>query len=120
MPTVLLVQSDPEVREVSAEWLRQAGFFVLECATGEEAVSLARVYVRRIDAVICDLLLLRMNGLRLVTELRKKDLQMRAIILSGGDRPADCVEQNVTLLQQPIDYEILVKLVRQLVDGQGA
>lgn len=115
MPTILLVQGDEDNRELSAEWFRQSGYFVLDCASGEEALSLATAYRREIDAVVTDLVLLHMNGLRLIQELREVRPNLRALLLSGASIPAAFGAQEVTFLQTPCEHPTMVSLVRSLL-----
>jgi two-component system OmpR family response regulator len=115
MSTILLVQSDADAREVSREWLRQAGYFVLACASGEEALSLANVYRRKIHAVVTDLVLLHMNGIRVVKKLRENRPELRALILSDGRTPADIEGQEMSFLQSPVEHPVLVEIVRNLI-----
>lgn len=117
MATILLVQADADAREVSTEWLRQAGYFVLACASGEEALSLANVYRREIDAVVTDLVLLRMDGVRVVTELREKRPGLRALILSGDQIPADFGAQEFIFLETPVEHRRMVQLVHNMIGG---
>ncbi len=54
--TVLLIEDGQSLRWILCEILREAGYYVLEAATAEQAVRIAR-NAESIDLLICDVLL---------------------------------------------------------------
>jgi DNA-binding response OmpR family regulator len=40
--TILIVEDDPRIAEIEADYLRRAGYAVVTTSTGEEALTLAR------------------------------------------------------------------------------
>jgi two-component system, cell cycle sensor histidine kinase and response regulator CckA len=79
---ILLVEDDPLVRTVSAELLARAGYDVDDVPGGEEALN-------RIDGglaydlVVTDFMMPRMTGLQLVSELRRREIDVPVIYTSG-------------------------------------
>ena len=67
--TILLVEDDPSIREVTAIGLRNAGFSV-ETATDGRA-GLDRFAAGGIDLVLLDVMLPRMDGLEVAREIRR-------------------------------------------------
>ncbi|MGH8874826.1 MAG: response regulator, partial [Acidimicrobiia bacterium] len=59
--TVLLVEDDPSIRELTELGLRAAGFRVVCAADGQE--GLHRFRAERPEAVVLDLMLPRLDGL---------------------------------------------------------
>ena len=68
MTSVLAVDDGASDRELLATVLRHAGYNVLEAATGERALELARAF--KPDLIIADILMPTMDGYELVRELR--------------------------------------------------
>ena len=68
MSTILLVEDDPDIRELVAYKLRRGGFEVIEAADGSAALRVARE--RPPDAVILDIRLPRLSGIDVCRELR--------------------------------------------------
>lgn len=68
MTSVLAVDDGASDRELLATVLRYAGYSVLEAATGERALELARAL--KPDLIIADILMPTMDGYELVRELR--------------------------------------------------
>lgn len=68
MSTILLVEDDPDIRELVAYKLTRGGFEVVEAADGFAALQAART--RPPDAVILDMGLPRLSGIEVCRELR--------------------------------------------------
>ena len=68
MRTILTVDDSTSMRQMVRATLESAGFGVVEAVDGQEALELARN--RRVDLVISDVNMPRMDGIRLVSELR--------------------------------------------------
>jgi len=60
MPTVLIVDDSPTVREMVSEQLRMSGFKVIEAVDGEDAI--AKVQATIPDLVVTDIVMPRKNG----------------------------------------------------------
>jgi two-component system alkaline phosphatase synthesis response regulator PhoP len=66
--TVLVVDDEPRIAAIAADYLRHAGYAVLTAGDGTEALSLARS--KRPDLVVLDLGLPRLGGLEVARTLR--------------------------------------------------
>ncbi len=67
--TILLVEDDPSIREVTAIGLRNAGFTVETAADGR--AGLDRFRAGGIDLILLDVMLPRMDGLEVAREIRR-------------------------------------------------
>jgi len=105
---ILLVEDDPDVREITTVILESNGFEVVPASSGEEAIELAQR--DRIDAVLVDLTLPGMDGREVA--LRLQDYPVA--ILTGHD--VDVVIPGASMvLQKPMAAEQLIKAVRVLL-----
>jgi DNA-binding response OmpR family regulator len=89
MTTVLIVDDDPDIRELIAFKLRALGFTIEVAADGEEA--LAAAFAAPPDLILLDVMMPKMNGLDLTKELRAKS-QTEAtpiILLTAKAQEAD-------------------------------
>ena len=68
MRTILTVDDSTSMRQMVRATLQSAGYGVIEAADGQEALDYARSH--RVDLVISDVNMPRMDGIRLVSELR--------------------------------------------------
>ena len=84
--TVLLVEDEEMVRHMTAAMLKRLGFSVLEAQDGIEAVEVLRQHLDRVQCVLCDLTMPRLNGWETLTALRKLVPDLPVILASGYDR----------------------------------
>ena len=86
MSTILLVEDDPDIRELVAYKLTRGGFEVIEAADGLAALQAARS--RRPDAVVLDMGLPRLSGIEVCRELRAAPATVAVpiIMLTGAVR----------------------------------
>jgi len=69
MSTILLVDDDPHLRELSRIFLQQEGFDITEASDGDEALSAFER--RKVDLVILDIMMPKMDGWELCRQLRR-------------------------------------------------
>lgn len=85
-PDVLIVDDEPQVREVVASYLEREGFSVRSAADGREA--LAEIAAKRPDAMVLDLMLPEVGGLEVLQRLRADGYEVPVIVLSArGTEP---------------------------------
>ena len=68
--TVLVVDDSPSIRQLVIFTLRQAGFQTIEAVDGVDA--LARLTTNRVNLILTDLNMPRMDGIGLIREVRKQ------------------------------------------------
>jgi two-component system cell cycle sensor histidine kinase/response regulator CckA len=83
--TVLLVEDEEMVRNMTADMLKRLGFTVLEAKDGVDAVEVFQQYRDEIRLVLSDLTMPRMNGWETLTALRKLVPDIPVILASGYD-----------------------------------
>jgi two-component system cell cycle sensor histidine kinase/response regulator CckA len=81
--TVMLVEDEDPVRIFAARALRNKGYKVLEARSGEAALALIRGADEKIDLLITDVVMPRMDGPTLIREVRGSDPAMKVIFISG-------------------------------------
>lgn len=85
---VLVVDDEPTVREVVANYLRRDGHEVAEAGDGADALEL--VQQRRFDLVVLDMMLPGVNGLDILRRIRQMG-DMPVIMLTARAEEADRV-----------------------------
>jgi len=91
---VLVVDDEPMVREIGVRMLRFLGLDTFEAANGAEAVELFEKNHDKINCVLCDLTMPKMNGWETLAALRRIVPDIPAILASGYDR-TDLLEDPV-------------------------
>lgn len=110
--TILLVEDEAPVREVTRAVLEHAGYQVLECNGPEEGIRLGNEYQGRIGLLLSDVVMPGMSGPELGLRLRRLRPGLITIFMSGyADRD---VLQNVlrdsttTYIPKPFTIEVLL------------
>ncbi len=112
---VLVVEDDVMVRDVICDILKGSGFRATGCATGEEALSLARRSCY--DAVIIDHYLPARTGTETTRDLRAGCPDSVIIGISGSYHGKDFRDAGGDLfLHKPVDVIDLVKHLEVLMD----
>ncbi|HVY47492.1 MAG TPA: ATP-binding protein, partial [Minicystis sp.] len=109
---VLLVEDEPLVRFVAARILRDGGYVVLEAATPDEALAIARDAGTLIDALVTDVVMPGMNGERLAREIDKLRPGIAVLFVSGYADAA--LEPTVAFLAKPFTPDALLGAVAGL------
>ena len=97
--TILVVENEENMRWVLTALLHRHGYQTLEAADGE--VALEVLSHERVDAVLSDLRMPRMNGLELVEQMRKRYRPIPVILLTAYGTIGSAVE---ALKQGAFDY----------------
>ncbi|SAK74614.1 sensor kinase/response regulator fusion protein [Caballeronia temeraria] len=118
--TVLVVDDEPEVRTVSAEVLREAGYNVLEAAEGITALSLLGSNLA-IDMLVTDIGMPGMNGKQLADRARLARPDLKVLFITGFAEktafPSGNVDPGSHLLNKPFPIRELALRVGQIVNG---
>jgi len=112
---VLVVEDDPNIREVMCEALRAQGVEVAEAGDGEEAVKAARD--RRPDAIVLDLGLPILDGVAVADQIGDLYEQpVPFIVVTAGGRSEDVSRvRPVAQITKPFDVADLVSAVTRAV-----
>ncbi len=88
---ILVVDDDPLVRTLATNILERAGYDIVSAEDGEEALMIFRREADKIDLVLLDYIMPRMNGLQVLRELQQLDPDVCVLLCSGyhGDRGVD-------------------------------
>jgi two-component system, OmpR family, alkaline phosphatase synthesis response regulator PhoP len=70
MKTILVVEDEPSIAQIAADYLRHGGFGVITASNGVDA--LARARAERPDLIVLDLGLPRLDGLEVARTLRRE------------------------------------------------
>lgn len=81
--TILLVEDEPTLRRLVERILRGAGYSVLSCGDGQEALTYAERYGQAIDLVVSDIVMPNMNGVVLADALRILRPGIRVLFMTG-------------------------------------
>jgi DNA-binding response OmpR family regulator len=86
---ILVVEDDRAIRRGICDSLKFAGYGVEECSDGKEGLD--RAMTARADLVLLDVLLPKIDGFEVLTELRKASPRLPVIMLTAKGDEADRV-----------------------------
>lgn len=117
VPQVLVVEDDPDVRDLLTLVLAYVGR-VTTCRDAYEALVRART--ERIDVLVTDLVLPGANAVEMLERMARIGVRPPTIVLTGFPQPA-LVERLRRLgvehvLEKPADLDRLTQLVRDAAD----
>jgi len=117
-PAILVVDDDKMARHTLRHMLEHAGFTVILAAGGRQA--LRTFQERPIAAVVTDIMMPSMDGLRLIRELLTLQPDAGIVAISGAEKRLEVARQvgAKAVLRKPIEHADLVQAVR-LVTGQS-
>ncbi len=121
--TILLVEDEASVREVSRQILTSCGYTVIEAENGARAVQIAKSVPGRIDLIVTDIIMPVMSARVMLNELRELVPNLKVLFLSGyGDESlaGEVAEFALAMfLQKPFNITELTTSVRWVLDGRS-
>ncbi|HKZ33005.1 MAG TPA: ATP-binding protein [Vicinamibacteria bacterium] len=120
--TVLLVEDEAAVREVTRAQLESLGYRVLSCANAAEALVVAAGHVEPLQLLLTDVVMPGMNGRELAARLAERRASLRVLFTSGYGEEViarhGVLEPGVLLLQKPYGLARLAGRVREALQAQ--
>lgn len=117
--TVLVVEDEQLVRDLTCEALRLLGYRTLAAAAPDEALSLVRDRGEPIDLLLTDVVLPQMDGRSLYNELAKFFSNLRVAYMSGYTEDfivhRGVLDPDVHFLQKPFTMTDLARTVREVL-----
>jgi PAS domain S-box-containing protein len=121
--TILVVDDEEALREVTGRMLTRSGYTVLTASSGTEAVELASSHATTIALLLTDVIMPQMQGPTVATEVRKVRPDIKVLFMSGHAQPVlqaeDVLGTDFLLLEKPFDQAILLEGVRTVLDRNG-
>lgn len=121
---ILVVDDDVLVLEALKELLTSSGYEVRVATRGQEALEI--LDTERFDLLILDVVMPKMTGFDLCSEVRKRDDEMSAvkiIMLTAKTEARDLQSEEgcgcELYLTKPIDPGRLKELIRDTLEDQG-
>jgi CheY-like chemotaxis protein len=119
--TVLVVEDDPDVRDVTVATLEVLDYTVLEAADGHAGLAKLKA-TPGIDVLLSDVIMPGgMNGVQLWTEAQTLGLDIKCVLMSGyNDLPDGTLPDKVTLLSKPFRKEGLAAAIHDALSRRSS
>jgi CheY-like chemotaxis protein len=114
--TVLVVEDEPELREMMRDALELNGYTVVTAEDGQDALSKLSA-IEHLCLVILDLLMPVMNGWDFLAKMRQRsELASVPVVVhtsAAGQAPAGVTQ----VIQKPLMFDRLLSIVREYCAG---
>lgn len=122
--TILLVDDNEDILEMSTELLESLDYHVLQATDGLEAIETFKNHQHAIHLVITDIVMPKLGGAEAITEMRKIRPDIKAIFTTGYDKDTaqtqSMIHEDDTILSKPYDIEEFSQLIQQKLNSTKA
>lgn len=118
--TVLLVEDEAFVRDVTREILEAAGYRVLTAGDSVTAGQLYDEFGPEVDLLLTDMILPGQNGGELAARMRRQNPELKVLLVTGyADQIAVLKDSGEEYLLKPFCSELLLKRVAEAMNVPG-
>jgi two-component system, cell cycle sensor histidine kinase and response regulator CckA len=118
--TVLLVEDEPAMLNMSKGMLQRLGYTVLAASKPGEAIRLAEAYPGEIRLLMTDVVMPEMNGRDLARRMRSIYPTLNCLFMSGYTANViahhGVLDPGVTFIQEPFSMKDLAAKVREVLE----
>jgi DNA-binding NtrC family response regulator len=122
--TVLLVEDQPDLRNLIQIMLAEAGYHVIAASSAPEALAMGTAPGVTIDLLLTDVVMPAMTGPQLAAEMVRRAPHVEVLYMSGyfGDALTQygLDEAAAAIIHKPFKPEQLLKVVRDILDARPA
>jgi CheY-like chemotaxis protein len=116
--TILLVEDDAPLRQLTAKSLRSWGYTVWEADSGVSAIDVWDQHDGRVDLLLSDMIMPGgLSGLDLADKLRECSPSLKVIICTGYNSEIErLAKRPMVCLQKPFEPNVLSATIRSCLD----
>jgi signal transduction histidine kinase/ActR/RegA family two-component response regulator len=117
--TLLVVEDEQAVRELTVRMLQRLGYSVLSAASGKEAIEISKSFAGRISVLVTDVVMPEMSGRQVADALIAARPDMKVLFLSGYTEHT-AIHQGIgagmNFLAKPFSRESLAKKLLEITN----
>ena len=119
--TVLVVEDEPAMREVTRRILDRNGYRVVAAASGDEALGVLASQLDHIDVLLTDVIMPRMQGRELASKICILQPAARVVFMSGYTQgllgQQGILEPGVHLIEKPFSETTLLTKLHEILSA---
>jgi two-component system, cell cycle sensor histidine kinase and response regulator CckA len=116
--TVLVVEDEKPVRDLTVRMLQQLGYTVLSAASGAEAVEISKSFAGKISLLLTDVVMPHLSGRQVADALLGTRPDLKVLYLSGYTENTVIhhgVQSGVDFLPKPFSRETLARKLTEIL-----
>jgi CheY-like chemotaxis protein len=120
--TILVVEDEDEVRSLTAEFLKSAGYSVLTAKDGVEALEVSERLGASIHLLLTDVVMPKMRGTELAQKMRACSPGLKVVYMSGYLEQDTCsgeILEKAIVLQKPFSRDTLIQQIGEAFEGKA-
>jgi len=118
--TVLVVEDETAVRELTVRMLKHLGYKVLSAESGAQALEISESYTGGISLLLTDVVMPNMSGRQVADQITAARPGLKVLFLSGYTENTvihhGVLDSGVDFLPKPFSRETLGKKMREILD----
>lgn len=115
--SIIVVDDDPSVLEVTSLLLKESGYEVISCADAEEAISVLES--RQVNAVLADIRMPGISGIELASRLGKSNPEMPVVLMTAYadfETAVDAINKGAfSYIVKPFNNEYLIHSLEKAI-----
>lgn len=116
LETILIAEDQKNIRDMLSMFLTHHGYKVLHAEDGHDALEQYRQNGDKINLVIMDVVMPRIDGITAYSEIKKINPSALIIMMSGYHEKILCKGSSMTIMQKPFSPTDMVKKIRSTLD----
>jgi PAS domain S-box-containing protein len=120
--SILLIEDEDLVRDLTRRTLEHQGYRVVSAASGEETEKILP-HAGHIDLLLTDVVLPGMNGAEIARLLSERQPDIKVLFMSGYSEnvivDGGILKPGVSLLEKPFTPQELTRKIRSILDGSS-
>jgi two-component system cell cycle sensor histidine kinase/response regulator CckA len=119
--TILFVEDEAFVRNVTSEVLCSAGYTVLSCGNAAEALAAYNQHSSEVDLLLTDVILPGETGRTLAHKLRLQNPVLSVLFVTGYAEQLEALKtESVEYLAKPFSTGVLLRKIKEMLDHRQA
>jgi PAS domain S-box-containing protein len=118
--TILLVEDDPNAREIIERVLRTQGYKVFRAGSAREAVKVFEEHGEQIDLLLTDIVMPGENGVELLRKLQEREPLIKVLFMSGytarGSLQDEVLRPGLPFIPKPFGPPELARKIREALE----
>lgn len=120
--TILLVEDEQAILKMTTKMLEMQGYTVLVCSSPDEAILVAEAYQDKIDLIMTDVVMPKMNGRELAKNILSLHPNIKCLFMSGYTANViahhGVLDPGVNFIQKPFSIKHSAARIREVLDSR--